>query len=113
MNQQLTLDFAVRPLIHGDRTSTIQEAFEQFHRLNPWVFDALVTLARDLHRKGHQRIGIGMLFEVLRWNYLTRTVDPAGDFKLNNNYRSRYARMIADTCPDLTAVFETRQLKAS
>lgn len=92
---------------------SIQAAFEQFHERNPWVYRHLVQLARDLHRRGRNKIGIGMLFEVLRWEYLRVTVDPDSDFKLNNNYRSRYARLIAARNPDLVDVFETRKLTST
>lgn len=92
--------------------ATIEEAFENFHTANPWVYRALVELARDLVRRGHRHIGIGMLFEVLRWQWWIGTTDDASDFKLNNNYRSRYARLIMRQEEDLADVFETRVLTA-
>lgn len=97
------------PALPGD---TIDEAFTNFHNANPWVYTALVQLARDLIRRGHRRIGIGMLFEVLRWQWSLGTADPASDYKLNNNYRSRYARLIMTQEADLMDVFETRTLTA-
>ena len=93
--------------------TSIQGKFETFHRLNPHVYSALVDLARQLRRRGHQTLGIGMLFEVLRWQYMMRTEDPASDFKLSNSYRSRYARLIMDREPDLAGVFNTKQLRAA
>ena len=91
-----------------------QQQFETFHARNPWVYEALVKLARDLRqRDGHRLIGIGMLFEVLRWQYWMSTQDPNSSFKLNNNYRSRYARMIMDCEPDLADAFELRELKSA
>ncbi|CAB4180862.1 hypothetical protein UFOVP1056_1 [uncultured Caudovirales phage] len=45
---------------------------------------------------------------MLRWETAMSTTGD--DFKLNNNYRSRYARLIMATCPDLTDVFDTREL---
>jgi hypothetical protein len=103
-------DYPTRPIDMPAARGTIDARFESFHRLNPWVYDALVTLTRDLTRRGHDRIGIAMLFEVLRWQYLRTTVgDP---FKLNNDYRSRYSRLIMATEPDLADVFETRRMTA-
>lgn len=87
---------------------TIREAFREFHGKNPHVYDELVTLARGLVRAGHRRIGIGMLFEVLRWQRMLATTGD--EFKLNNNYRSRYARLIMYREIDLRYVFETRRL---
>jgi hypothetical protein len=90
-------------------SAPIQERFEQFDRLNPHIYDILVELARKLRaRRPSRRVGIGMLFEVLRWNYLVQTTGD--DFKLNNNYRSRYARLIEEREPDLRGAFELREL---
>ena len=89
---------------------TIDRQFRVFHARNPWVYTELVAMTRDLVSRGHTRVGIGMLFEVLRWQTMRATTDPASDFRLNNNYRSRYARLIMDTCPDLAGVFETRRI---
>jgi hypothetical protein len=87
----------------------IEEAFWRFHELNPHVYARLVQLARDLKARGRRRIGIGMLFEVLRWHHLS-TVGDADGFKLNNNYRALYARLIMHREPDLAGVFHTREL---
>jgi hypothetical protein len=103
---------AVAPLIRPaiDDLRTIQRRFEEFHSHNPWVYAALVELTRDLHRQGVDRVGVKMLFEVLRWHYIRAT---AGDeFRLNNSYTSRYARLIAENEPELGALFEMRKVKA-
>lgn len=89
---------------------TIDAAFAAFHALNPHVYSELVALARQLRRRGHQRIGIGMLFEVLRYQRALETVGD--DFKLNNNYRSRYARLIDEREADLRGAFEMRELRS-
>ena len=46
---------------------TIQSKFEDFHRINPWVFDRLERLTIDLLARGQAKVGLKMLFEVLRW----------------------------------------------
>jgi hypothetical protein len=91
--------------------ASIQERFEQFDRLNPHIYELLVELARLLRaRRPRRRVGIGMLYEVLRWNYLVHTT--GGDFKLNNNFRSRYARLIEHREADLRGAFELRELQS-
>lgn len=100
--------FDLRPLTVGDTAPTIAEQFAIFHDINPHVYDNLVRMARDLVARGHQRVGVGMLFEVLRWSSM-RTDSEA--WKLNNNYRSHYARLIMATEDDLAGVFETRELR--
>jgi hypothetical protein len=87
---------------------TIEQAFEKFHAANPQIYRELVARARRAHDAGARRIGIGMLFEILRWRHILRT--GGDEFKLNNNYRSYYARLIMLREPDLEGIFETRRL---
>jgi hypothetical protein len=91
--------------------STIEEAFRRFHRENPHVYRELARLARAWkHRRPDRKVGMKMLFEVLRWRVAMRT--RGDDFKLNNNYHSYYARLLMAQEPDLAGLFETRQLHA-
>lgn len=88
--------------------SKAQKRFQEFHEKNPHVYTTLVEMARELKAVGHSKIGMQMLFEVIRWKSMRRTV---GDqYKMNNDYASRYSRLIMDTEPDLDGYFETRQL---
>lgn len=87
---------------------SIEESFWQFHAANPHVYGELLALARRARRRGVERLGIGMLFEVLRWRYALRT--GGDDFRLNNNHRSYYARLIMLRNPELDGIFETRRL---
>lgn len=95
-----------------ESSDTIQQQFQEFHERNPWVYDRLVALARQLVSNGATRLGIGMLWEVLRWQYLLSTTDPNSDFKLNDHYRSRYVRLIRQQEADLAARFELRKLRS-
>ncbi|MFJ9617822.1 hypothetical protein [Streptomyces noursei] len=92
------------------KAATIQAQFETFHQLNPWVLTALERLTADYLDRGASRVGIGMLFEVLRWRY---TLATAGDdeFRLNNNFRSRYVRLLIDRHPEWAPAFEVRALR--
>jgi hypothetical protein len=87
---------------------TLDDRFHAFHAENPHVYAALREKALELVAAGRKRLSIKMLFEVLRWEHLLTTTDP--DFKLNNNYHSRYARLLMDRNPTLRGVFETREL---
>jgi hypothetical protein len=88
----------------------LQARFEAFHAENPHVYAVLVRLAREARAVGHERVGIATLFEVARWQISMSTSDP--DFKLNNSFRSRYARLIMEQEPDLAGIFETRELRS-
>lgn len=92
-----------------ERESAIERAFWQFHEGNPHVYARLAALARELVGRGRRRIGIGMLFEVLRWHHMS-TVGDADGFKLNNNYRALYARLLMASEPDLDGVFALRRI---
>ncbi|HEX8851235.1 MAG TPA: hypothetical protein VF761_17045 [Gemmatimonadaceae bacterium] len=95
---------------HAPGAHTIDEAYEEFHRNNPRVFDELVKLAREAQAAGAKHYGIAALFEVLRWHRLkSGEVIPDDDgFKLNNNLRAVYARKIMEAHPELAGFFRTR-----
>ncbi len=84
--------------------------FDEFHKRNPHVYKELVRLARELHNVGHKKIGIQMLIEVIRWKSMIQTRDD--DFKINNNFGSRYARKIMSENTDLNEIFDTRGLRS-
>ncbi len=92
--------------------NTIDYQFTRFNRENPDVYRRLVEMAMQLHDRGRTKIGIGMLFEVLRWETMMRTEDLTSSFKLNNNYRSRYARLIMRSYPELDGIFNLREIRS-
>lgn len=104
--EQLELDTA--PLVVPDRVEgvTHKERFESFNKLNPWVLEALEQLTVDYLDRGAKRMGIGMLFEVLRWQHGRQT--QGEKLKLNNNHRSHYVRLMKERHPEWEDVFETR-----
>ena len=91
------------------QSASIQIQFETFHQLNPWVLRALEALTADYLKHGASRVGIGMLFEVLRWRYVTAT--EGDEFRLNNNFRSRYVRLLIERHPEWESAFEVRSLR--
>lgn len=90
--------------------SSIQERFERYHRDHPEVFACLVHLAYEVKGKGFRHYGIKSLFERVRWHF--QIEQGLEEFKLNNNYHSRYARLIIQEFPDLDGFFELRDLQA-
>jgi len=112
MTQTSFDDLPVHPFPDGhvgpSPEQTIREAFIRFQRENPHIERELVRMCREARASGANRIGIGMLFEVMRWNHVLAT--GGDDFKLNNNYRSYYARLIMHRYPDLKDIFELRKL---
>jgi len=88
----------------------LDDRFWRFHEANPQVYRQLRRLAFEAVRKGRNKIGMKMLFEVLRWEVWMQT--EGEDWKLNNSYTSRYARLLMDQERDLAGLFETRMLKS-
>lgn len=87
---------------------SIQIRFERFHSKNLSVYTKLVGLAREVKARGRGHYGIEPLFARLRWHFEFET--EGDSFKLNNNYTSRYARLIMENEPDLRGFFRTRPI---
>lgn len=111
MQEQMTLAFdQITQPESVPKGATIQERFEAFHKANPQVYRALVQLALSMKNSGRKKYGMKGLFEVLRWNYNITT--RGEEFKMSNDFTSRYARLIMDVEPELDGFFDTRPLRA-
>lgn len=91
---------------------TIQARFEQFHDNNPHVYQRMVELCRDAKAAGATRLGVGLLIHVIRWeNILTnRGREP---WKINQDFASRYARLLMEQECGLQDFFEVRELRSA
>lgn len=84
--------------------------FAEYHAANPQVYAVLKLFALQAKRAGRKRMSINLLHERVRWH---TTVDTVGDgFKVNNNYRPYYARLLMEREPELRDFFETRTAAA-
>jgi hypothetical protein len=100
------LDLIFSPLTEPDeRGGTPGERFAAFHQANPHVLVSLIRLCLDVFKRGRKGWSINGAFEVLRWSSLRTTGD---DFRLNNDYRAFYARLIPLVEPRLEGFFEVR-----
>ena len=84
--------------------------FLRFHDLNPDVLPTLAQLAYELKNKGHSKGSIAMLFEVFRWEVMKRMTDPSASFKISNDYKPYYARLLMDTYPGLKGFFVLKKM---
>lgn len=80
--------------------------FLAFHLANPHVVVALIKLALDIQALGRARWAINGAFEVLRWSAMR---SHGEEYKLNNNFRALYARLIPLLEPALVDFFDTRE----
>ena len=87
-----------------------QDAFDAYDTENPAIYVKLAEFALQAHHAGATHIGIGMLYERLRWYTKVEARDDT--YKVNNNYRAFYARKLMRDFPVLEGIFETRTSKA-
>lgn len=92
---------------------TIESKFQAFHAAHPEVYEHLRKLAIRMVRRGHHHLGIGMLWEVMRYRSLLGAGPDESPWRLNNSHRSRYVRLLMDQEPQLRDVFEVRSLRES
>jgi hypothetical protein len=97
------LDFFAPP-------SPLDQKFWDFYRKNPQVMEKLIHLTAQAKRAGRKKIGMKMLFEVIRWEHFIST--KGDDFKLNNSYTSRYTRLLIEQHPEFESMFETRRIRS-
>jgi len=91
--------------------SKIQEAFERFDNRHPEVYELFVKFVREILAAGHNHYSAHAILLRIRWHY---DIDPDHneDFKLNNNYSSRYARKFVEDYPMHKDFFTFRSLTA-
>ena len=110
------------PLYLGfPRRDRILRRFWTYHREHPKVYQLLRVYALDAAAAFAPtgRIGIGLLFERLRWYVRVETRRQQerrreeGDWKLNNDFRSLMAREVMAADASLAGLFETRAMTAA
>lgn len=98
-----------RPIVSTSRKGGLDESFRRFHEANPHVYAALRIVALHAAHRGRQ-VGMKAVYERVRWEYQVQTARQEDAYKLNNNYTSRYARLLMEQEPELAGFFETRRL---
>lgn len=92
---------------------TIQERFADFHNGHNEVYWMLLDLTEQGYAAGRKKLGMKQLWEVLRWNRMIAGLpDEDEEFKLCNDFTSRYARLIMEHNPHLDGIFNTRELRS-
>lgn len=81
--------------------------FRAYHEANPEVYAKLREFALQAKASGRRHFGINMLHERLRWYTLVEA--KRDTFKVNNNYRPFYARLLMKQEPELAGFFELRR----
>lgn len=92
------------------RETPLDQRFWVYHEANPVLYDTLARLALTAVQQGKRHIGAKALWERMRWE-LWMAAD-GDEFALNNNFTSRYARLLMAREPELRGVFELRELRS-
>jgi hypothetical protein len=88
------------------RDGTIAERALRFHARNPHVYRFAVRVARYIKARGVRRYSINAVWEIMRFKRL----ETVGDvYRLNNNHRAFYARLIMARESDLREFFAVRE----
>lgn len=80
----------------------------QFDWNNKNIYKLFKSCAIKAKQAGHTKYSANGIFEFIRWNL---TVDKRGTFKMNNTYRSYYARKLMAEQKRFEGFFEIRKGK--
>ena len=93
--------------------NTIEERFQAFHVANPAVYMCILQLTKERFLRGSLRHGMKAMWEQLRWRIATGNLRLAAGYHFNNDYTSRYARLVVKEVPAYRGLFELRKLSAA
>jgi len=82
------------------------EKFLQYDAENPEIWSEFEALALELIRHGRKHYSAYAIMEVIRHHTI---INGSDEFKVNNNYRSGYARKFAAKYPKYRRFFELRE----
>jgi hypothetical protein len=89
---------------------TLDEKFFEYHHKNPHIYYLFEKFAREIKRSGQARYSMRTIMHRVRWHI---DVDTIGEnqFKMNNDYSSRFARLLVRLNPEFAGFFRMRKLK--
>lgn len=96
---------------YEDENPSIQTRFHRFHERNPKVYKLFQLYARQARDAGCTRYSADAILHRIRWHLTVETQDGGG-FQINNNFTSRYARLLIRDDPTFAGFFEIRRLQA-
>lgn len=88
----------------------IDVEFRAFDRQRPEVFRLFREYAESIRSQGWPRYSSDAILHRIRWHHQVEKGER--DFKLNDHYTSRYARLLMEIDPSFRGFFELRRLRA-
>jgi hypothetical protein len=90
---------------------TIGQRFAEFHAAHPFVYDWIRYYADHARQKGFSRYSAHLLIHIIRWS-INMQHGPGKTFGINDQFASRYARLLMHNEPGAFAgFFELRKIK--
>jgi hypothetical protein len=84
--------------------------FWTFNENNPHVFEAYLRQAKGAERTGRSRVSAAKITEDLRDRPSVQTIDPEQGFKLPNQFKPYFARLLVLVRPSLEPLIAMRAL---
>jgi hypothetical protein len=106
---------------HAATGKSIQDAFLEYHTVNPEVYVWFKKLAFKAIKIGKKKVSFKLIMNVIRWEIYLKTYDPnpldtptlpLKTFKINDAFGSRYARLFVRDYPHLESFIDLRELRS-
>ena len=98
----------MRQTAPNTRKNEIDEQAAAFSAANPQVSKLFVKFTIEAIERGFSNYSVNAIFERIRWESDSADGDGRSTFKINNNYRSWYARRFMQRYPHHAGFFRTR-----
>lgn len=110
----MTADPIHQPTLWTADRGTLRERYARWRHSPPGqrVYLDAVKRARILRRAGVPHYGIAAIVEAIRYDVTIELGRDDRGFRCNNDHRSRLAREIMESNPDLAGFFSLRELRA-
>ncbi len=90
--------------------TTIEEAFNIFHKDNPHIYQKFAEQCFLAVNKGKKKTSAKMIINVIRWHsYLETNTDD--EYRINDAFSAHYARKFIEDYPQHNELFELRRLR--
>ncbi len=88
----------------------VLERFKRYHRENPDVYIEFKQFAQQMRNAGRSRYSAEAIINAIRWH---RDLKTTGDvFKINNDFKSIYARLLIYYHPEFADFFQLRCIRS-
>lgn len=91
---------------------SIETAFAEFHAKNPIVYDLFKEQVFRAIRKNRSKISSKQIIGYLRWEVSFQVDNQKDEFKINDAFTSRYARIFVMEHPQYEDIFNFRELRS-